>query len=1808
MKKKLNKNRVKKYFIIVLLITIGIIFLMHFGKAIKQKIKVGLIEQNSLALTSISPEDEELGRYAYVKNLEIIQRTTGTAPWDINNEPGNDNNADNNVVRSFDKVLWTVSCDLALDVAHQEESYSGGVLYVKAIIPQEISKYSEWDLDTMTWAENGEISNDKTTFTAYYSMSKEETTIPGNQELVFALKVLGAPNGLRLNPEFTVGLVGNEEKQEKTVSLDNNISEELVNSVVKVSAAPRLNIQIKKNGYLNYRSYFDFATGKETNTKTETSLYGRIQGYGITLQLYNPDFIDEKNESQKGQNKGLKGVAIPTGEITFDLEFNESLYKNSKEGADVTFEDGYTPTMWDYIENIEGQKNGKNNKNILWNNRAGTAYDNNSNTPFNKLGAKANSCYNGGNWRIIQDSNQKNLYHVSINDYIINSNYFPIRNAGSGATAIDYTENIGCFSSGYVQAIMQVPETVASTESIYMKAKVNNLSYKTTLVEYEGDNEYKNDVENNVEVYSKDNNVNGAITVYPPGSYSKYQTFHNENSTVFSLGSSGVLYRAGGGQACVALGNKFYLTSEIYSSASNDELENNINLLQKFDDRAYEPLEEPEIRLNGSRNIQDLTVLYAAKPDKKGWGWIGETQTNIEIQMENTREEELIFFDSYTSLKEAGYTCVGVLYEHRNLSTTDPGKIYLYSIKLKVKESATIGDTYQTVNDARIWTNDIDNFTWKNKAPQIINEETNEVEYEELNYPTNSKKLYNGTSSFYSYTKTEYDENMQKREGTHNDLKSGNTILVLGANLSVSKEINEKTESGLEKQNYNIGKNEFEVEYKIIPKLENPINDINITGVNLKILDTLPKGLTYISGSADCGEPEIIENEDNTQTLIWYRYNQSVNETILPITYKAKIYKESINGEEYTTTTVIEEILDEGETSKIGNTKKVDRTATKTISIVNLGNNGFYLEVEEPVIERNGEINYNLVLTKVTTSNLDKYQLVDILPYNNDTKGSNFSGGYTVSKIDIVQKENETENIISNDNLNLYVSNNESIIDEFSANKEITGIGTIWENVIPGDNINKELKGFVIKGNWVKDSRVEINVTLKTNGNTSNDIYYNAYSTSIVSDSADPNESNIVKTEVIKRELSGYVWLDKNANGIIDSEENYIKDVKVTLLNFDETPAKNVYGYDLPYTFTDNNGYYKFEDMKKGEYKVKFEYILNADKTEVTEKQVGVNKEINSKINEDGKTDVITELNNLNSPTIIEDFVNAGFVMQKRKLTVHYYFYDETKEGEEKKTENKVADDIINDVRIGDNYETNAIDADKLEEYYELVEIPSNSKGTMPENDLEVIYYYRYKSYPYTIKYVEKDNEENILKEENGTALYNSNVEVKDKSLEEPDIFRGYIYNSKNKDEIEIGTEGNTATVYYTRMNGLGYAIKYMDYDSREELKETKTQDGKTYGDKIKAEDERIDVELPDYYFVEASKEEIEISDNLSENVIELYYRKKGKVIVKYVDKNTEMELTNRVEITGEIGEEYELSAKEINEYTLVEKPRYEKDNFKVTPNPEEVVYYYKKHAKVIVKHIDRTDNTELKIEEKDGLVGDEYTAIPQNFEKYVLIERPEEETITMTSDIITLIYYYAKVSKGVLEKHINISTDEIIYNDVHIGNEGDAYNIESKVFDDYELVEERMPDNAKGEMKEDLIEVIYYYKHKTHITVMYLDTDGNEISEKYEINGYDGEEYETEPKEIEGYILVKEKLPANEKGKMTKEGVVVKYYYEKIKENEEPENKINEDVEKETEDSTLSDNGFPNAGRKKIIIAIFITLIGLMFALVNFIKYKDIK
>ena len=1872
------------------------------------------------------------GDKGYISSAQIIQTKTGTGPWDADDEPGNDSSEDNNIVRSFDQVIWTVESTMQMKSDSGANSLTGGTLNIEAKLP-ETCTYMKWDIESMSWTEGtGKLSNNGRTLSAQYKMSDETITVPGKQTLTLILKLEGAKNALEIKPEIKVWLEGNEENEKCTVTNVEN---------VYVSSAPKYDIRLD-----------NYSSGIETETNDGDA---RIYKYSLAFLLQGDSV-----------SKGLKGVEYPQGDLTFDINYNlqrtvigQSNYEDITNGNMKLYNYKYNNQFSDVLGNPE---------NLITTSFPSTFCHSWGKLPYSNQGDSRRKVYQNGNLKM--EDNGTGLIKVTISNYGYNGTFPDRTDYGTYSTdsAYSITDDIGFISIGmfYIQVNLN-EETKKENTQCYINIEANNMKVNTVG----GDTCTK-------EVNTANNTIRTNHITYTVGSYSKQIQFFSDN---YGLLAS----KWGAGDAKTYNNSQLFIGEEITTSINNSK-ENwvyGIDELIKFDDEAIEPIllsNSSEYTVSGLQGISNMkfNILYAGKKDKSGW--------NSDSEMIQTTADKLVYFDTLNELKENGYTCVAVMSESKNGYITSGINIRML-IPIKIKETAKPGKVYQAVSD--IWIYNEGNAP--DRSTQTYLKTTNRSDFPPTVWSQGNLP----------YVKTSYDENGQMEQGSHGGgVLYGNSILVLGAEQKV--ELTSWNEDATErKTNYDIGRNENIINYRIAPQLN---GNADIDGVTVKLTTTLPKGLEYVAGSSDYIEPDIINNSNGTTTLIWEIYNCSVGESIRTINFKAHINEETPNGTQYTTQTII--LADK---DKVGNADAIYRTVTNTITVTNLASHRLYKETDEPIVEKNQMIKYHISYKNNTDENVPDFQLLDILPYNGDVRGTKYNGTYILDHLEITGQTG----------LKTYISTDESVRN-ITAKDENIGISNNWKEVNI-NNIKENATAFAVKGEISEGQGVDIMVYLTPTGNQPKDIYVNSATAQTNKDSEEMTSTDIT-IQVVSRKIQGKVWEDSNRNGVIDSSEKYLEGTVVKLLN-------STNNTEVIRTTTNTHGEYEFTDLAKGTYKVEVEID---SLHELTDKEVGTNREINSKFNQASKqTEEITKLNTISSPEIIEDNVNAGirtiqfnintkvegvggnisgegedvyervdkgqdskkdiivtpnagyrvdtitvngekitfteesnhtvilnkFInMQEDKevivtfkdvrtsVLVHHY-----KEG----TSEKLSEDVTINGEIGDSYTTQV--ASDIPQNYEVVNTPSNASGNMVASQTVVTYYYRLKTptvneqsinkngtekienltdeitydivykatledyigeaevtivdkLPYqividssdiaggtydatakTITWTETIKDINSYVNKNNEITINKTIKVVYTGINQgttniKNVVTGKIKTKTPEKEFDEVTANETTTTEFTvnipvskiwedDSNKLGQrptrvTFKLVGSDGREytkELAKPGTAGSSTTQDQSDANKwNDIFTNLPKY---DASNNEItytltEINGNLtyydavldSTGRIVTNTNKYGKVTVHYYIMNTDGTLTTTrvpstsgaevqdVIIEGKEGEEYHTTwANNVNEkYELVTSKlptnatgTIEKYN---EEKPQEVIYYYRlKPAKVLINYVEKDSNQVLTAQEQidghvddkyntntehrketisyngkmytlvedsgntegtmtvadtkvtyyylqntkatvryvardpetheivkdleepytqEGLVGDEFVTNEKAFIGYKLVESPTNKTINMTKEEQTLIYYYEPVYTGLIENHIDDRTGKVLYTEEHQIQVGTEYNIPSKEFAGYDLVESKLPSNSKGTMGEELVTVNYYYIKKAVLEVNYLDVLTNEplTDQIVDNTKHEGDLYTTEQKEFENYDLVE--VPSNasgtievetdEEGNITNNRTVVTYYY----------------------------------------------------------------
>lgn len=1121
------------------------------------------VTANTEAYTGFTFETNRGGPYVFVSKylyegyVSSITASTvdGSAPFDANDEAGNDSGDTNGIVRSYDTVQYNliVNYGARSNVSTDADAEIGFEMILPADINEAAfntagmlwmgSNYSIEYLDaagkvvltqgpdgTYVDSDGNKVSVNNLVcgsdqglssytssivsqkLTGSISVHSDENLLAANNTLKAAVQVLGATNKTEIKPTFKAWFVGNEDNYGSEsghgdevhlaeIVTDNNVTPE----PVKVSAAARFNLELAKNTNVSYRTWFDSSMGNEVNAVASYTIagttvtgaqmyqllealgnleenynksnpqdftdagnvcakhlngksledykdvfaairYGRMTGYGIGLQIY--------NDVSNAQGKGFRGVSLPQGEISFDLDLQTRIDNVTGTIA----KDQYYAQLWEYNENV-AERQGNSGKQLYWDYLQSTCYAAWA-APYNSGGNSETGCYNGGTWAM-----QNN--HFTISGYDLNflamGLQFPTHKAGNSSATDGYNSYIGNFSAGYVEVLNVMPRVQNGTLTLSTQVAVKNLEVATTdgtkitpdpITDPDG---YAH------ETNGKDNAISDSIPLYSPGGMTKANAFDraelydeegNFSSGNYFLGTDfwGTSYD------CSAFAGQDITLVGAARIGAGDYKIRHANMLQLFDSEALSlNLEKGAAkvitRIDGAVTGK-TNILYAADPDyPQGYD---TNNSSVLLYMSTVREEDLVYYESLDELQRAGYTCIGVMAELRNWFIPGEGG---YSTSLLIpmtvsEDEKFVGKTVATVNSVRIWTNENDMqngaVTWANGTYDFSTGKNAVAGYTPME--GNNEEHYRGEvandGDAGRYVKTEY-ANGQVVLGTNaGGYVYGSSLLILNYKSTVNIGVDNGGNGTL--PTFNLDQGDYTVNYhvsNIQARTEDPAGSAQDTHTDLTVLAKLDTGLAAdadqrIEVAADSykvvpasaqmvlvdergsklSEQSVpISSDPQNPTTVRYAFvDQSTGDIDVNHIYEIQVYAQrDTNGKEVTfkilNATVDVAVPDITFEALIdpSATKDSDRIVTgayisgtsdvraysdtngnmdaKTIGIIQLQATRLVKSVDKEYIELGGAIKYSVTYTNGGNQPVNFY-MYDLLPDNDDIRGSDYKG------------------------------------------------------------------------------------------------------------------------------------------------------------------------------------------------------------------------------------------------------------------------------------------------------------------------------------------------------------------------------------------------------------------------------------------------------------------------------------------------------------------------------------------------------------------------------------------------------------------------------------------------------------------------------------------------------------------------------------------------------------------------------------------------------------------------------------------------
>lgn len=410
---------------------------------------------------------------------------------------------------------------------------------------------------------------------------------------------------------------------------------------------------------------------------------------------------------------------------------------------------------------------------------------------------------------------------------------------------------------------------------------------------------------------------------------------------------------------------------------------------------------------------------------------------------------------------------------------------------------------------------------------------------------------------------------------------------------------------------------------------------------------------------------------------------------------------------------------------------------------------------------------------------------------------------------------------------------------------------------------------------------------------------------------------------------------------------------------------------------------------------------------------------------------------------------------------------------------------------------------------------------------------------------------------ENGSFTYNPNQNFRGN-----DSFTYYVETTiedKNGNKTITKSEVTTATITVKGVK-TEYTVNYLEKGTNTKVADSKTisknaNNGDLYiGDKVT----EYALTLNNYNLVSNNQESITLAKE--GNVINFYYElKDSKIVVHYVEKDTNTKLADDDTFDGKVTETKVINAKDIKDYVVVGS-KVQDAVFDLTTN--EYTFYYEKaeSAGAIAHHyiIDNNGNkttTELfKDDVVNGKIGTSFSFSPktEGLGDYEYVESEGKVSGTLTSEKQEATFYYQLKKTDVTVRYVTIKDGNVIdlINPVKdTGRINDNYTAYAKdetddaVFANYNL-ESATEQTIKLKSSDNTITFIYSLKDAKVIVHHYEEGTTIKIAEDETINGKVSKDYTTKEADVYGYILVS--TPENASGIFTDEVTEVIYYYKK--------------------------------------------------------------
>ena len=712
---------------------------------------------------------EMTGDDAYIRSLEVTSIVDGTEPWDAEDKDGLDTGENNRRVRTFDTIRYNLFYTTVKQDVDNTTKYESARVYFEFLLPVDKDQaiFSTDDmawlrLDGVTWKYEDELvtvgdTQCQVLHGSYWDKRSGQDVSASSLSRDVTVRVMNMANNATIQPIFSVWMevndvgVGYENNIPNSIAYNNNHNCEVHNKSevarrlpekVTVTCTPRYDISIKRGNAAtsSWKGEFNFTTGNSQALDRDAGKQiGEINGYGIRVMVKGVDAAH-----------GLRGCELPKegDTLEFDLTLTVAYYKENWNYITSV----YIPRIWsadEFLFNQE-QRDGRATNNYNVPDHA---------APLNRPQENnRQSCADGGTWTFTPGTGydwdrylSHRVFHVKVENYTFDPNHLPNSYERGSENVFYDPATIGGQWWNIQQAVFSTGELWVVTpfyngDGQYITEFTGLPSVDLLSSVYTGWAKVTN--KNGEQVYQKDDfyeHLDTSITLQNPGSFNAYVAAVEPSADYNKPLTAG----------CFDSGNalKDYATPGTYmemeawlnnNDAEGDAAAAAYNLMIKFDDACFEPVDKTELGnsgyhgpgygykaddwsnyawwdpLNydlwdpeGKAKPKEPKLLYGTTKDKTGWEHNGlkPDAKGYDDAMMKATPEDLKWYDSMDELKQDGAVCVAVLMEYHNMANDGTNQsthskmnhIHLL-VHAKVKKTAEPGYVYAITNYAAAWT------------------------------------------------------------------------------------------------------------------------------------------------------------------------------------------------------------------------------------------------------------------------------------------------------------------------------------------------------------------------------------------------------------------------------------------------------------------------------------------------------------------------------------------------------------------------------------------------------------------------------------------------------------------------------------------------------------------------------------------------------------------------------------------------------------------------------------------------------------------------------------------------------------------------------------------------------------------------------------------------------------------------------------------------------------------------------------------------------------------------------------------------